>query len=147
MRRVWLESAGFLIDPVGGFNRIFRGEVSRVYPNPQERDPNGLSAWLRYGVRTRGDQNLNFGTEATGTVTDFRLIYGDAFGKADKPFDSYSVRFEAASADSGFLNGLRGEGLIVALSNPTEQPNMHRYVLTQCFDFYDNAAYQYGARA
>jgi hypothetical protein len=146
-RRVWREVAGFLIDPVGGFNRIFRGEMSRVYGNPPEHDPSGLSAWLRFGVRSRGDENFRFGSETTGSVTDFRLYYGDPFGKADKPFDTYSFRIEAASADSGLLNGVRGEGLIVALSHETEQPNMHRYVLTQCFDFFDNAAYQYGGQS
>jgi len=147
MRRVWLETAGFLVDPVGGFNRIFRGEVSRVYANPQERDPSALSVWLRFGVRSRGDQDFRFGSEATGSVTDLRLLYGDPWGEVKKPFDTYSFRIEAASADSGFLNGLRGEGAIVELGHPDEKPVMHRYLLTQCFDFFDNAAYQYGGQS
>jgi len=99
LRRVWLETAGFVVDPVGGFNRLFRGEIGRVYANPEERHPSDLSVWLRFGARSRGDQDFRFGSAATGSVTDVRILYGDPFGEVKKPFDTYTFRVEAASAD------------------------------------------------
>ena len=147
LRRFGLETAGFVVDPIGGFNRIFRGEAWRVYGNPPEDNPRELSAWLRFGVRSRGDQDFAFGSEATGSVTDFRLIYGDPFAEHHNPYEFYTFRVEAASADSGFLNGVKGEGYLVALSHPNGGPDSHRWALTQRFDFDDNSAYKYGSQS
>jgi hypothetical protein len=144
--RTWREATGFLIDPVGGFNRILRGESGRVWANPEEHDPERLRVYVGYGVLARGDEDFRFGSDATGGVFDFRMNYGNPFAEQKRPFDTYSFRLEMASADSGLINGIRGEGILVAFGDPTTERSASRFALTHRFDFYDNAAYQYGGQ-
>jgi hypothetical protein len=145
-RRTWRETAGFLIDPVGGLNRIIRGESGRVWANPEEHDPERLRVYLGFGVLSRGDEEFRFGSDATGSVLDLRMTYGNPFAEHKRPFDTYALRIEAASADSGLINGIRGEGMIVAFGDPSPGDHANRWGITQRFDFFDNAAYQYGGQ-
>ena len=77
-RRTFLEFASFLIDPVGGFSRAVRGEMSRVGPNPPDRYPSNYHTIGMFGFRSISKGRFPEAKQATafGTVV---FQYGDPY--------------------------------------------------------------------
>ena len=53
--RTMRELGGFLVNPLGGFNRLVRGEWTKVGPNPTDRFPTSSRGDVRLGYRWIGE--------------------------------------------------------------------------------------------
>lgn len=49
--RLWREIAAGIINPVGAINRLLRGEMTRDFPNPDDRFPSGFNLSVDGGYR------------------------------------------------------------------------------------------------
>ena len=84
--RFWRELSGAIVDPMGGFNRLVRGEMGRDFPNPDERFPSRFSFVTDAGYRHIAAEGVNVGEG----IVSLSAVYGDAFaGETRKPFDSF----------------------------------------------------------
>lgn len=90
--RMLREFGGFLLDPMGGASRLFRGEMAEVGDNPENRYPSQLHTFLNVGVRhvtASGDVDAS-----TGGTLQFELAYGDPWGDFGQPFDFFDFRVQ-----------------------------------------------------
>ncbi len=81
------EFAGFLVNPLGGFNRLVRGEWTKVGPNPEDRFPSASAGALRLGYRWIGEGGRD--EPQSGGFLSFDYRYGDAFKDFGRPFDAF----------------------------------------------------------
>ena len=76
--RVWREIGGALLNPVGGLNRLLRGQTHTVSANPSEWRPSAVLGLLDLGyrqtVRSVGEKNAE--NEVTQLNASFLLSYG-----------------------------------------------------------------------
>jgi hypothetical protein len=85
--RTLRELGGFLVNPMGGFNRLVRGEWTKVGENPDDRFPTTSAGLLRGGYRWVGEGGQAEASSGTFFAFDYR--YGDAFKDFGKPFDAF----------------------------------------------------------
>lgn len=81
------ELGGFLVNPLGGFSRLVRGEWTKVGPNPEDRFPTTSAGALRLGYRWIGEGGRD--EPQSGGFLSFDYLYGDAFNDFGKPFDAF----------------------------------------------------------
>lgn len=150
-RRTWLEIAALPLDPIGGFNRLLRGEWSRVGPNPPEDGTGDLTTWVRIGARAIADSGFVESEEDTQSVTptvQVDLRYGDPFlTQYEAPFDVFSFRAQY-SPGGGDLNKVRSSGRLYAIMlSPDSARHRHGLSVNQRFDYYHNPAQFFGAQS
>jgi len=85
--RTLRELGGFLVNPMGGFSRLVRGEWTKVGPNSENRFPSSSSGALRLGYRWIGEGGRSEAQKGGFFSFDYR--YGDAFHDFAKPFDTF----------------------------------------------------------
>ena len=85
--RTMRELGGFLVNPMGGFNRLVRGEWTKVGPNPDGRFPTTSAGALRAGYRWIGEGGRS--EPSSGGFFSFDYRYGDAFKDFGSPFDAF----------------------------------------------------------
>jgi hypothetical protein len=144
--RTWRELAALPMDPIGGLNRIVRGEWKRVGRNPPEHDPG--SYVLRVGAGARFAEGLisDSGVAKMGAVV-VDLLYGDQFAQEYKdPFDVFGARL-VLSSNGGFQT-LRASGRLYGsnLNNPTKRIR-HVLAVNQRYDYYKNPAQSIGGQS
>ena len=146
MTRFLREVAALPVDPIGGLNRLIRGEWTARGANPPEHDPKDfvlrLGAGARFARRFSRDQNVM----TTGTFL-LDLLYGDQVGQPyTGPFDVFNVRL--VLTDYGGLNALRASGRLFGanLNNPHGR-NRHMLAINQRYDFYKNPAQSVGGQS
>ena len=81
------EFGGFLVNPLGGVNRLFRGEWTKVGPNPDGRVPSRSAGALRLGYRWVGEGGR--AEPSSGGFFSFDYLYGDPYTDFAKPFDAF----------------------------------------------------------
>jgi hypothetical protein len=137
-RRTLRELAAMPFDPVGGLNRLFRGDWKTTGPNPDAHDPDAYV--LRIGAGTR------FAKVSMGAlVAD--VNYGDQFaGPYRMPFDVFDLRFIISS--QGGLTTMAGSGRLYA-HNLADTTARIRHVLTvnQRYDYVRNPAQSFGGQS
>ncbi len=142
LHRTFRELAAMPFDPMGGLNRLFRGQWKRLGINPAEHDPKAYV--LRVGVGGRFARRLvNDSMARMGTFVG-DLSYGDAFaGKYRTPFDVFSIRLIVNS--QGGLNALNGSGRLYgrALSDSLSHIR-HQFAVNQRYDYVNNPAQSFG---
>ncbi len=143
--RLTREIAALVVDPMGGFNRLFQGQWSRVGPNPPEHDPGAFAYAYRAGVR-------NVFADASGThnVAATLLIdvaYGDAFLKRYRePFDVFSAHVQFSPGGGG-LNAVQTSGRLYQAGLPSWSGRFeHAFSVDQRFDYLSNPVYRFGAQ-
>ena len=97
--RTWREIGGALLNPIRGFNRLVRGETSRVAANPPDWRPSRVFGVVDLGFRrTANSFSIDSITEGTDQWdASFALMYGDAvkdLGKA--PFSYFTMSAQLA---------------------------------------------------
>jgi hypothetical protein len=85
--RTMREFAGLLVNPMGGFSRLVRGEWTKVGANPEDRFPSTSAGALRLGYRNVGDGGR--AQPSQGGFFSFDYGYGNAFTDFGKPFDVF----------------------------------------------------------
>ncbi len=145
MNRAWREFAGFLINPIGGFNRAVRGEWSKVGPNPPERFPNESGAYLRSGIRAVEEDES--GSMTRHPFFELDLQYGNPFeGGFTKPFDAFSLVTQVNFSDKTPIGQLQVEGALWGTELTRAEKRRHVFSLLQNFDYINNAAYETGGQ-
>lgn len=150
--RLFREIVAFPFDPVGGVNRLVRGEWSRRGPNPVEHNPVGTVVRIGGGagvVRPPGSSpiSLNLDGAKFSSILFADLKYGDAYlDTLRKPFDAFSMRMLVAPAHGG-LTQLVGVGRIAGKEIGGGERQRRQLELNQRFEYVNNQALQFGAQS
>jgi hypothetical protein len=145
--RIARELAALAINPVGGLNRLVRGQWTRRGVNPEGRLPESYLVGAKLGGR-RVEES---GSPPRGTTSPTVLVdvaWGDAFDtEYSGPFDVFDVRAQV-SPDGGGLNMLRAVGRLYS-KEVTNVSSWHRHqvVISQRFDFVNNPVYNFGQQS
>jgi hypothetical protein len=143
--RTLRELASLPFDPVGGLNRLLRGEWKGTGPNPAEHDPDAYV--LRLGAGARFAKGfVNDSVARMGAVV-VDLLYGDQFaGEYQQPFDVFNVRLIVGS--SGGLNAFRASGRLFgrALNDSTARFR-HVLAVNQRYDYVKNPSQSVGGQS
>lgn len=145
--RLWREIGALVVDPVGGLNRLVRGDWSRVGPNPPEHDFGAFFFRFHVGGRFVGDSgSLRHANGAATIITD--LGYGDPYTKRfERPFDVFSVRLQLTPGGGG-LNLLQAAGRLYEHElTGAGARNRHLFVVNQRYEYVNNPAYRFGGQS
>jgi hypothetical protein len=143
LSRVVRELAAMPLDPVGGFNRIIRGEFLRVHADPNDRDRSPLSVDLQLGARLAVDSGPGQPSLVSGTLlADFS--YGDAFARGFRqPFDVFRARVQVSSA--GGINTARLSGRLYGHELTDTAAGMrHVFTVALKSEYLAGPAYKFG---
>jgi len=143
--RIWREIAALPLDPIGGLNRLLRGEWTRHAPNPREHDPGAYVLRVQAGPRFTDGVLPGTPTTLVGIVIDLR--YGNPFLRPYRaPFDVFGVRGIVSS--SGGLDVLRASGRLFGRDlNRLGARHRHVFVINQRYDYIANPAQSIGGQS
>ena len=143
--RTWKEIASLPLDPIGGLNRLVRGQWGAVGPNPPEHDPGSYMLRLGGGLRFAQGWTSDSGTaQLAALIVD--LLYGDPFAQEYRdPFDVFGLRLIVSG---GGINVLRGSGRLYQ-TNLNSSSARFRHVLgvNQRYDYIKNPAQSIGGQS
>lgn len=146
--RILRELAALPMDPVGGLNRLLRGQWTRIGSNPPEYDPGAFVLRARGGLRVAADSGfVDSDDTVTGSPTlQVDLAYGDPFLKGyAAPFDVYAFRARVSPGGGG-LNEFFVRGRLFGVDLGGDR-SLHRFVINQRLDYMNNPAQRYGAQS
>lgn len=144
--RTLRELAALPMDPIGGFNRLLRGEWKAVRANPVEHDPGNYVVRLGAGLRFAEGLVTDSGITRMGAIV-VDLLYGDQFAQDyQSPFDVFGVRL-VLSPHGGFQT-LRASGRLFStnINKPTARVR-HTFAVNQRYDYYKNPAQSVGGQS
>ncbi len=142
--RIARELLALAINPVGGLNRLFRGQWMRRGENPVDRVPEAYLFRARVGGRSVEETRIPKEPRVSPTViVDIGL--GDPFDTPYRaPFDVVSMSAQV-SPDGGGLNLLRTVGRLWGRElTSTESAHRHQLMVNQRLDYVNNPVYNYG---
>lgn len=144
--RTLRELAALPVDPIGGFNRLLRGQWKAIGPNPAEHNPGDYVLRVGAGLRFAEGLVTDSGLARMGAVM-VDLLYGDAFGTEYKdPFDVFGVRLILSS--NGGFNMLRASGRLYSTDlNRASARIRHVLTVNQRYDYYKNPAQSAGGQS
>ncbi|MCH7476251.1 MAG: DUF3943 domain-containing protein, partial [Gemmatimonadetes bacterium] len=143
--RSFREFAAFLIDPMGGFSRAIRGELSKYGANPEDRFPVGGGITLAAGVRAVGEGRLSNSTTATGFV-DVRVLYGDPFREFEKPFESFEFSVQYNRKEKAAIGRLSIQGMLWSTQLKRNDKVHHVLSVNSVSDYMENNAFEVGGQ-
>lgn len=145
--RVWREIGGFLVNPMGGLNRLISGRSGKVYANPEEKYPSALRTTMEFGARTMGED----GSTASDTTRAFfraHFAYGDPFeGDIEKPYETFDFSLQLNFGDKKTLGAAQVKGLLLATVLKDTGTSQHLLGVFQHFDYVNNNAYEMGGQS
>jgi hypothetical protein len=107
--RLWRELAALVVNPVDGLNRFLRGDMTRDAPNPEDRLPSRFRLDYDVGYRHIGGPAVN----PDQAILTASALYGDPFeGEILKPFDSFSLSFDASVPATAKLARVEERGIL-----------------------------------
>jgi len=145
--RLVRELASLPFDPVGGLNRLVRGQWWRHGPNIPEHDPGAYVLRMLVGARALGETGTDSTISGSPTILA-ELNYGDPFVRPYRePFDVFALRTQISPGGGG-LNVLRAAGRLYG-RDITRASGKHRHLfeINQRYDYVSNPAYKYGAQS
>lgn len=147
--RVWREIGGALLNPVGGFNRLVRGQTHTVSANPPDWRPSAVLGLLDLGYRQtlQSEDGNAFETEETQLNMAFLLSYGDPVKDLGRsPFSYFSIRADLAGpTETGLINQLSARGSLAAW--PLGTNRRHQLALSLEYDYFNNPAFEYSGQS
>lgn len=144
--RALKEIAGFLLDPVGGFNRALRGEMSKVGPNPLDRRPSALFTNGTIGFRTVGENRLKNAAKSTA-YGDLHLVYGDFFEDYKRPFDAFHLAVQVNGDEKVPVGILQVHGVLFGSELKNTDKVQHVFGLDMMYDYANNNTYETGGQS
>jgi len=142
--RIWREIGALLVNPVGGLNRLVRGQWTRQGVNPADRLPESYLFRAKVGGRRVREYGSPAGPTSSPTLL-LDIAYGDLFETEPRaPFDVISLLAQV-SPDGGGINILRAVGRLYG-KELTDRNNwqQHQLVVSQRFDYVSNPVYHFG---
>jgi hypothetical protein len=146
--RTWREIGGFLIAPARGFNRMVSGEAFEAHSNAGRTEPSHLRARLDIGVRTLGEERFWL-ESSTKAFAGIALRYGDwVEDVGGAPFDAFEFIFQLNFDDPGRAIGrIESQGVLASRQVAEDSGAFHAISAVQHFDYFDNAAFTFGAQS
>jgi hypothetical protein len=145
--RTWREIGSTVLNPVYGFNRLIRGEMSRHWENPPDRVPSRFAVTILGGVQSVVTELPPEDVSKTGQVVgSAELLYGNPFtDDFKKPFSTMTARIDLASKNDFAIQDLHYEGSLVGRHFGDEEGRDKGYMLvSDRFQYFKNPAFEYG---
>ena len=140
--RVLKEIAGAALNPMRGFNRLMRGDVSYVGPNDFERDPGFFAIRIDAGARAIGEGRSLDNGQTHGFVS-FDFEYGDMFAKDyRKPFDDFRLSVQMNGRNQQVIGRVQVEGVLY--SSELTPTTKHLFRVWNNYDYINNDALEFG---
>jgi hypothetical protein len=149
--RFFKELAGFLVDPVRGFNRLISGRSGAAHDNPSDpmdwRPPHGLNL-VMIGARTIGEgESISENTKSYFNI-GFDHAYGSPFDNSRrKPFDYMDIALQMSVGEKVPLNVVRISGDLLEKPFGGDAAPNHVLALSQRFDYMNNTAFEFGGQS
>jgi len=143
--RFWREVGGAILNPVGAFNRLINGDMTRDFPNPDDRNPGFLHV-----VGDLGYRHISGGVDhADQGIFSLTLIYGDPFQTpVDKPFDVFAATIDLNVPGGALVSRIDEQGILKGWElTDRADPARHIFFFSQDYLYYNNAAQVAGAQA
>ena len=142
--RLWREVAAAVINPVGALNRLLRGEMTRDFPNPEDRFPHGfgLSADGGYRRTSGGGEPLDQG------FLSISALYGNPFaGDLHNPFDTFWIGLDINWPKGVFVSRIEERGLLKGWDlTDASSPVRHILGFSQEYEYLNNKSQVFGAQ-
>lgn len=145
--RITRELAALAVNPVGGLNRLVRGQWTGRGVNPVDRLPESYMFRAKAGGRTVREDGSPAGPTTSPTLL-LDVAYGDIFEtESEAPFDVINVLAQV-SPDGGGLNILRAVGRLYGKDlSDRDSWQRHQVVISQRFDYVNNPVYHFGEQS
>jgi hypothetical protein len=144
--RIWREVAGTLLNPVGGFNRLVRGDMFR-HKSTVNHIRNPFRGYLALGGR--GDvKGTDFGETKFAPALEFTVHYGETFTEKSKlkPFDFFHFRYWTSKRDTVRNTILMAQGVLFAKQYQKGNQN-HVLAVMQNYDYLNTTVFNIGSMA
>jgi len=145
--RNWRELGGFVVNPVGGLNRIIDGDWARVHANEPDRFPKNYKSQFDTGLRTVGEEEI-WSSDTTRVFVQFDFEYGDPFfGDMGKPFDSFDLGLQLNFGDKSVIGRVEVDGLLGGTYLKDTIQVGHIVGAYHHFDFIHNQQIEFGGQS
>jgi hypothetical protein len=143
--RFWRELGATVLDPVGTLTRLVNGDLTRDFPNPEERYPDGFSLTSDVGYRHVGGAPEH----PDQAIVTLSAYYGDPFtGDIAKPFDSFwaGIDINFPVVDTA-ISRIEERGILKGWEL-TDRSSSARHIFgfTQEYEYFNNRAQVFGAQ-
>jgi len=145
--RTLRELAALVLDPVGGVNRLLRGEATRTGPNPPDRLPGRVGLDTKLGFRVVGDGRLAIGAGGAVPFLEFAVQYGDPFSELRAPFDDFLLITQLNGREKEVLGRLQIEGPLYRRELARTGGTRHWFGLGLHYDYINNETYELGGQS
>ena len=142
--RVVREVGAAILNPVGAFNRLVRGDMFRRFDNPEDRFPTVVLVGLDLGYRHVAGAPPH-PDQAIGTLS---VLYGDPFaGDLHQPFDSFWLGLDVNWPGGVLISRLEERGVLAGweLSDSSDRAR-HIFGFSQEYEYLNNQAQVFGAQ-
>lgn len=141
--RTLRELGGFLVNPMGGFSRLVRGEWTKVGPNPEGRFPSQDNGELEIGFRSIGEGS---GADASsGGFFALDYEFGDPFEDFAHPYDAFHfyARLNGSNEEQA-LGMVNLSGSLYGTELKRTETSRHVFHFTQHFDYSNTLSLETG---
>ena len=142
--RFFRELGAAIVNPVNALSRLVHGDMTRDFPNPEERYPNSFSISADLGYR---HIEPDAGHPNQGTLS-FSALYGDPFGgDIQKPFDSFWIGFDVNTPGGTSISRIEERGILKGweLGDPSDSAR-HIFGFAQEYEYLNNESQVVGAQ-
>jgi hypothetical protein len=148
--RVWREAVGLLLNPVGGFNRLIRGDMSTIRStHNQIRAPVDFTLFwsgaISSGSSDAPDEDEDIEDQEVSPSWELLLMYGEAFrkGESRKPFDWFVLQWSARRTDQLYFS-IYAYSLLLGKEFGSKENQNHMVGLFQHYDYIYNETIRLG---
>jgi len=149
-KRQMNEVFAFIVNPMNGFNRILDGKWGKVTRRGTTKQyiPKYFAAGIDMGVRRYSERIEDVLEKGKNEFfTRLQLQYGDPYSEFKKPFDNFQLVMELGSDDSSAINVVHVVGTLAGWKGKQTEKALHVTSVSLNYDYYNNAAFFYGAQS
>lgn len=145
--RFWRELGAAVLNPVGAFNRLIKGEMARTFENPPDRFPSRFIVDLEGFYRSPSGALANEDTSGQGGA-EIRLRYGDPFdGERHRPYEFFDLALDMTYPATAFISRVESRGVLVDGPLGGDSKARQRIALMLHFNYYDNGPIAFGGQS
>ncbi len=137
--RLFREIGAAVLNPPGLFNRHVRGELTKDFPNPDDRMPAAFSAEVYAGYQRLNDGPPSVVVSPNQGLLGVFIRYGDPFSGANvKPFDSFEALLEIYPSSKITGSRWMERGLLASWGISSSAAAEHRLGLFMGYEYTNN---------